>query len=125
MPLPGQEQEQPELLDEKCPECESQLQKRRGRFGPFVGCSNYPECKYIQKKTAKKTGVKCPKCTESACKRCKKDEVGELVERSGKKGVFYGCNHYPACRHTQNEDPNAAAPDAPVPAEAAAVTSAD
>lgn len=125
MPLPGQEQEQPELLDEKCPECGNQLQKRRGRFGPFVGCSTYPECKYIQKKTAKKTGVDCPKCTESPCKRCKKDEIGELVERSGKKGIFYGCNHYPACRHTQNEDPHAASPDAPVPIEAAAVTAAE
>ncbi|MFN2610900.1 MAG: type I DNA topoisomerase [Actinomycetota bacterium] len=107
-PLPGQEQEAVELLDEKCPECGNQLQKRRGRFGPFVGCSNYPECKYIQKKTAVKTGAPCPKCIENPCKRCTDKQGGELVERSGKKGVFYGCDHYPACRHTQNEDPRKA-----------------
>lgn len=105
-PLPGQESDEAELLDEKCPECGNQLQRRFGRFGPFVGCSNYPECKYIKKKKASPTGVKCPKCVEDPCSRCEKNsETGELVERSGKKGKFYGCSHYPACRHTQNEDP--------------------
>jgi DNA topoisomerase-1 len=117
MPLPGQEAEAPELLDEKCPECGSQLQKRRGRFGPFVGCSNYPECKYIKKKEVVSTGVACPKCVEQPCKRCKENEPGTLVERSGKKGKFYGCNHYPACRHTQNEDPRTPTPEeVPAPA---------
>lgn len=104
-PMPGQPDQAPELLDEKCPECESPLQKRRGRFGPFVGCSAYPECKYIQKNTPRNTGVKCPKCIEQPCKRCTDNEPGELLERRGKKGVFFGCSHYPACRHTQNDDP--------------------
>jgi len=108
-PLPGQENEEEELLDEKCPECGNQLQKRFGRFGPFIGCSNYPECKYIKKKRATPTGVRCPKCKEDPCSRCEKEgEVGELVERFGKKGKFFGCSHYPASRHTQNEDPRAA-----------------
>lgn len=111
MPLPGQEAEEAELLDEKCPECQSQLQKRFGRFGPFVGCSNYPECKYIKKKQVVTTGVDCPKCTEDPCKRCKdRKQTGELVERSGKKGTFYGCNHYPACRFTTNDDPRVTPP---------------
>jgi DNA topoisomerase-1 len=105
-PLPGEEQAEPELLDEKCPECGKQLQRRSGRYGPFVGCSGYPDCRYIQKKAVVTTGVECPKCKEDPCKRCKdREETGVLVERSGKKGKFYGCNHYPACRHTQNEDP--------------------
>lgn len=105
-PLPGEEQPEPELLDEKCPECGRQLQRRVGRYGPFVGCSGYPDCRYIQKKKATSTGVECPKCLEDPCKRCKdREQAGELVERSGKKGKFYGCNHYPACRHTQNDDP--------------------
>lgn len=104
-PLPGQEQAQVELLDERCPECDSQLQKRTGRFGPFIGCSNYPECKYIQRKAVRKTGVSCSKCIADPCKRCAKGAPGELVERTGRKGTFYGCDHYPACRHTQNENP--------------------
>ncbi|MEO7804862.1 MAG: type I DNA topoisomerase [Actinomycetota bacterium] len=123
-PMPGEVQAPIELLDEKCPECHSQLQKRTGRFGPFVGCSNYPECKYIQKKVAKKTGVSCSKCVSDPCKRCAKDAPGELVERTGRKGVFYGCNHYPACRHTQNEDPSLpVAPDAVTPEPAAVESS--
>lgn len=114
MPLPGQEAPEPELLDEKCPECGSPLQRRRGRFGPFVGCSTYPECKYIQKKEVVTTGVLCPKCLEDPCKRCKdRAATGELVERHGKKGKFFGCTHYPACRHTQNEDPRATQADSP------------
>ncbi|MGI8425985.1 MAG: type I DNA topoisomerase [Actinomycetota bacterium] len=104
-----------ELLDEKCPDCGSQLEKKRGRFGPFVGCSTYPNCKYIQKNQARKTGAPCPKCAEGPCKRCTKKEFGELVERKGRKGVFFGCSHYPACRHTQNEDPAGGAPLPEVP----------
>ncbi len=110
MPMPGQEREVPELLDEKCPECGNPLAKRKGRFGPFVGCSTYPECKYIQKKPRTGTGHPCPKCTEEPCKKCKTKgvEPSELIERVGKRGKFYGCSHYPACRHTQNADPREA-----------------
>jgi DNA topoisomerase-1 len=123
-PLPGQEQSNDELLEEKCPECGNQLQRRFGRFGPFIGCSNYPDCKYIKKKQSTPTGVKCPKCVEDPCSRCKKnDETGELVERSGKKGKFYGCSHYPACRHTQNQDPRESTPEEPKEQKEPAATS--
>jgi DNA topoisomerase-1 len=105
-PMPGQSEPAPELLDEKCPECGSPLQRRRGRFGPFVGCSTYPECKYIQKTTPRNTGVNCPRCIEQPCKRCSDNQPGDLLERKGRKGVFYGCSHYPACKYTQNEDPS-------------------
>src|SRR6266436_7464261 len=64
MPMPGQELEAPELLDEKCPDCGNPLAKRKGRFGPFIGCSTYPECKYIQRKPRVSTGMPCPKCAE-------------------------------------------------------------
>ncbi|MGH2809520.1 MAG: DNA topoisomerase, partial [Actinomycetota bacterium] len=120
-PLDPNAEEARQLLDEKCPECGNQLERKRGRFGPFVGCSNYPDCKYIQKKPARKTGFPCPKCTAEPCKRCKGEERGELIERKGKRGVFFGCSHYPACRHTQNEDPASPAPPGePVPAAAKA-----
>jgi DNA topoisomerase-1 len=123
MPMPGQEVEAPELLDEKCPECGNQLAKRKGRFGPFIGCSTYPECKYIQRKPRVSTGMPCPKCAEEPCKKCKAKgvEPAELIEREGKRGKFYGCSHYPACRHTQNTDPRAASETALAkPEEAAA-----
>ena len=115
LPMPGQEREVPELLDERCPECGNQLAKRKGRFGPFIGCSTYPECKYIQRKPRTSTGMPCPKCAEEPCKKCKAKgvEPAELIERVGKRGKFYGCSHYPACRHTQNADPREAKPEEP------------
>jgi DNA topoisomerase-1 len=106
-PLPGQEEER-ELLEEKCPRCGNQLERKFGRYGPFIGCSNYPECTYIKRRGAAPTGVSCPTCSEQPCSRCEKEGgPGELVERSGRRGRFFGCTHYPACRHTQNEDPRA------------------
>jgi DNA topoisomerase-1 len=77
-------------IDEKCPQCGNDLMWRRGRFGPFVACSNYPSCKYIKKKEAKKIGLACPECHE-----------GDVVERKGRWGrSFYGCSRYPECRFT-------------------------
>jgi|CXWL01.1.fsa_nt_gi DNA topoisomerase-1 len=76
-----------EPTGEKCPQCESDLVERQGRFGKFVGCSAYPKCKYI-KKEEKLIGVKCVVCG--------KGEIGEKKTRRGK--IFYGCNQYPACK---------------------------
>src|SRR5206468_12895678 len=67
---------------------------RRGRFGPFIGCSGYPECKYIKKEPPKGTGVTCPECKQ-----------GELVQRRGKFGLFYSCNRYPECKFAVNQTP--------------------
>jgi len=79
--------EEPETTDEKCPECGAPLVIKHGRYGKFLGCSKYPECKFI-KPILKKTGVKCPNCGK-----------GEIVERKSKKGrVFYGCSNYPECK---------------------------
>ena len=72
-----------------CPECGKPLVSKRGRFGPFVGCSGYPDCKYIKKDPPKGTGVTCPKCKQ-----------GELVQKRTRRGkVFYSCNRYPGLRH--------------------------
>ncbi len=82
-------------IDEKCPECGSDLMWRRGRFGPFVACSNYPECKYIKKKEAKEIGMTCPECGQ-----------GAVVERKGRWGrSFYGCKRYPECKFTEYARP--------------------
>jgi DNA topoisomerase-1 len=93
-PLEGQEQPEPVLLDEACPECGRPLQQRTGRFGPFIGCSGYPDCRYIKKEPPKRTGVTCPKCGE-----------GELVERRGRFGSFYSCDRYPKCDFSVNQTP--------------------
>lgn len=82
-------------IDEKCPECGNDLMWRRGRFGPFIACSNYPTCKYIKKKEAKEIGLLCPECNQ-----------GQVVERKGRWGrSFYGCRRYPECKFTAYHRP--------------------
>ena len=72
-----------QMLDEKCPKCESNLVLKQGRFGEFTACSNYPACKYVKQKS---TGLVCPK------------DGGDVVERKSRLGkVFYGCANYPDC----------------------------
>ena len=82
------EKQAPEETGETCPECGSPLVIRKGRYGKFTACSNYPECKYI--KQEKKEVVEicdCPNCD------------GKIVERKTKRGkIFYGCNNYPKCK---------------------------
>jgi len=70
---------------ERCPECGAPLVVKWGRYGKFIGCSNFPRCKFT-KPYLKPTGAKCPKCG------------GELVERKTKRGrTFYGCSNWPDC----------------------------
>ncbi len=83
----------PELTEEICPECGKPLVIKIGRYGKFVACSGYPECKYT-KPYQIKIGVRCPQCGN------------ELVERlSKKKRIFYGCSNYPNCRFATNFRP--------------------
>jgi len=79
----------PKETGETCPECGNPLVIRKGRYGEFTACSNYPECKYI-KKTPKevKEIMDCPICKE-----------GKIIERKTKRGkIFYGCSNYPKCK---------------------------
>lgn len=72
--------------DEICELCGSNMVIKYGRFGKFMACKNYPECKNT-KPIVNKIGVKCPKCGE-----------GEIIVRKTKKGrAFYGCSKYPEC----------------------------
>lgn len=74
-----------EESEEKCPNCGRNLVVRTSRFGKFLACPGYPECKYI-KPFVQKTGATCPKCG------------GEIVVKKSKKGrTFYGCSNYPTC----------------------------
>lgn len=84
------EKQQPEETGEDCPECGSPLVIRKGRYGSFIACSNYPECKYIKKEETEKE-------VKEICDCLKCD--GKIVERKTKKGkLFYGCNNYPKCK---------------------------
>lgn len=81
------------LLDEKCPECGSQLVVKHGRYGQFTACSNYPACKFVKRQTL---GIPCP---EKGCS-------GEIVVRRSKRGrTFYGCSRYPECKFTAWDKP--------------------
>ena len=78
-----------EKTGEECPECGSDLVIRKGRYGEFTACSNYPECKFIKKEEKEITTI----CT---CPVCKKGEIVEKTTRRNK--IFYGCNNYPKCK---------------------------
>ncbi|MBI2852783.1 MAG: type I DNA topoisomerase [Chloroflexi bacterium] len=83
-----------ELTEETCPKCGKPLAIKIGRFGKFLACTGYPECKFT-KSYQIKTGVRCPECG-----------IGELVQRvSKKKRTFYGCNRYPECTFATNYKP--------------------
>ncbi|EGL17132.1 MULTISPECIES: type I DNA topoisomerase [Paenibacillus] len=77
---------QDEVSDEICEKCGKHLVYKMGRFGKFLACSGFPDCRNT-KPIVKDIGVTCPKCKE-----------GKVVERRSKKGrIFYGCDHYPEC----------------------------
>jgi DNA topoisomerase-1 len=82
-----------EMLDEKCPECGKNLAFRWGRYGKFIACSDYPNCKYIKKEKPKELDEKCPECGKP------------LVERTGRYGKFVACSDYPNCKYTKKEKP--------------------
>ena len=89
------EKKEPEKTGEVCPECGSDLVVRKGKYGEFVACSNYPTCKYIKKDVKEvKSFAKCPKCGH------------DIIERKTKKGkVFYGCSNFPKCQYATWYEP--------------------
>ena len=85
-----------EETDEKCPTCGSPLIIRTGRFGKFLACSTFPECKFT-KPFVEKTGLSCPKCGRWPG-GASGPEGGEIVIKKTRKGrKFYGCSNYPKC----------------------------
>jgi DNA topoisomerase I len=83
-------------LDRKCPKCGKPLVERNSRFGKFIGCSGYPECKYIEreeKETPEEQEIlkdPCPKCG------------GTLAVKNSRFGKFIGCSNYPKCKYTKS-----------------------
>ena len=89
-------------VGETCPECgQGTLTEKRGRFGPFVGCSRYPECTFIKKEGPPPPP---PLAFEAGCPRCGQGHlVARRARRTGK--VFWGCSRYPACDFTTDFEP--------------------
>ncbi len=88
-----------ETTDEVCPTCGRPMVVRRGRFGPFLACSGYPDCK-TTRPILERTGVNCPRCGQ-----------GQLVVRRSRRGrTFYGCERYPDCDYVLWERPVGACP---------------
>jgi DNA topoisomerase-1 len=95
-----------ENLDEPCPLCPTegrepgQLQVKLGRFGKFIGCTNYPECRYIRNMDGSVRPE--PKMLDEICPECGKHN---LQERVGRFGAFIGCSGYPDCKYIKKEPP--------------------
>ena len=77
-----------EETGEDCPECGNPLVYRKGKFGKFIACSNFPKCRYIKNEPKEEKDIcDCPKCGH------------KIIEKKSKRGkVFYGCNNYPKCK---------------------------
>ncbi|MEC1612452.1 type I DNA topoisomerase [Bacillus mojavensis] len=85
---------EPEYAGEDCELCSSPMVYKMGRYGKFLACSNFPDCRNT-KPIVKQIGVKCPSCGE-----------GNIVERkSKKKRIFYGCDRYPDCEFVSWDKP--------------------
>ena len=85
----------PKETGEICPECGEPLVVRKGKFGEFTACSNYPKCKYTKKEEkVVKEICDCPKCGH------------KIVEKKSKRGkIFYGCDNYPKCQYALWDKP--------------------
>jgi DNA topoisomerase-1 len=91
-----------EPTDILCDKCSKPMIIKYGRFGKFIACTGFPECKntkQLPKEAPKSTGLKCPDCTE-----------GEIVERKVSRGrargkIFWGCSKYPTCKYASWENP--------------------
>ncbi|MDD3048525.1 MAG: type I DNA topoisomerase [Bacilli bacterium] len=90
------EKKEAEFTGEDCPECKSPLVIKKGKYGAFTACSNYPKCKYIKQEKREVIEItKCPKC-----------DTGMVVEKKTRKGkLFYGCSSYPKCDYALWDKP--------------------
>jgi len=92
-----------EKTDEVCPNCGKPMVIKQGRFGKFMACSGFPECKTAKpiKNPAKEIGMECPKCAEFS-----PEDIGDVVMKKTRKGgVFYGCSRYPKCDYASWKNP--------------------
>jgi DNA topoisomerase-1 len=83
-----------DLEKEPCPECGGKLTVKSGRFGPFIACGNYPECRYTRPLKRDKVP---DRPTEHVCREC----GAPMVIKTGRYGEFLACTRYPECKHTR------------------------
>ncbi len=81
-----------EKTDEKCEKCGSDMVIKIGRFGKFIACSNYPECKHSKPLEEEKSSEPCEKCGS------------DMVLKRGKFGSFWGCSNYPKCKNIRKDE---------------------
>ena len=86
------------ITDRACPKCGGQLQFKRGRYGKFIGCSNYPKCKHLEP-------LEKPQDTQVTCPECHKGTFLKRKSRYGK--IFYSCSTYPECKYAVWNEPRA------------------
>lgn len=93
----GEASQTAELVEgRECPDCGGPLKIRHGKFGKFIGCTNYPKCKHIESlNKPSDTGVDCPECKQ-----------GKIVKRQSRRGrVFFSCQRYPDCKYAVWNEP--------------------
>ncbi|MCG6973476.1 MAG: type I DNA topoisomerase [Desulfobacterales bacterium] len=94
--------------DLTCPECHSRLHIKVGKNGQFLGCANYPECKYTRNYSRDEKGAVHPieptsgEVSDRVCDKCGKP----MLIKDGKYGSFYACSGYPECKNTQSTNAN-------------------
>ena len=94
-------------LDELCPRCPEEgrepghLVEKLGRYGRFIGCEKYPECRYTRPIEGEAAGPE-PEPIGEKCPQC---EIGDLVKKTGRFGPFVGCSRYPDCKYIKKEQP--------------------
>ena len=85
---------------ENCPKCESELLLRKGRYGEFIACSNFPKCKYT--KNSDGTEIEGPEETDEKCEKC----GSMMVIKNSKRGKFLACSAYPKCKNAKSLEPS-------------------
>jgi DNA topoisomerase-1 len=89
-----------EKTDKKCPLCEKELMIKTGRFGRFLACTGFPECRYTEPMEGGEDAK--PVVTDKDCKEC----GAKMLRRKGRFGDFFGCSAYPKCKHVENIESN-------------------
>lgn len=84
---------------ENCPKCDSELLLRKGRYGEFIACSNFPKCKYT--KNTDGTEIEGPEETDEKCEKC----GSMMVIKNSKRGKFLACSAYPKCKNAKSLEP--------------------
>ena len=85
---------EPEATSKKCEKCGRDMVVKHSRYGAFLGCSGYPDCKHIVSLNGSNKGQKEPETTDKKCEKC----GSPMVIKNGRYGRFLSCSNYPKCK---------------------------